>query len=62
VAVSSIRDSRASLNVVNRGPRTASVEVLVAGEVIRSWTLAPRARSETFTHSPRLTVEFSTSC
>jgi len=62
VAISQITDSRQSLNVVNRGRRQARVEVLVAGEVIHDWTLAPGGRSATYYHSPRLTIEFETTC
>ena len=62
VAISAIRDSRQSLNVVNRGQRTAQVDVRVAGEVIRTWSLSPGARSETYYHSPNLTIEFETTC
>jgi hypothetical protein len=62
VAISQITDSRASLNVVNRGRRQARVEVLVGGEVIHDWRLAAGGRSTTFYHSPRLTIEFETTC
>jgi hypothetical protein len=62
VAISQIADSRASLNVVNRGRRQASVDVRVAGEVVQAWTLAPGGRSTTFYHSPQLTIEFETTC
>lgn len=62
VAVSQISDSRQSLVVVNRGRSSARVQVLVAGEVIRDWTLSPGRRSEAYMHSPNLTIEFETTC
>lgn len=62
VAISQISDSRQSLNLVNRGRAVARVQVLVAGEVVRDWTVAPGRQSETYLHSPNLTIEFETTC
>ena len=61
-AVSRLVENRQYTNVENRGRTPARVQVLVGGEVIRDWSLAPGRQSEAYVHSPNLTVEFETTC
>jgi hypothetical protein len=62
VSVSEIRDSRLIFHVENRGVRPARVQVLVAGDVIRDWTIPAGGRSPEVDSPPSLTIHYLATC
>ena len=61
-AVSSIRNSRLIFHVENRGARPARVQMLIAQEVVRDWTIPAGGRSGEIETAPSLTVHFLAMC